>query len=94
MVTFQVSDMTCGHCASTIAKAVNAVDKSAHVEVDIPRKLVRISGAVPAEVLAVVIREAGYSAQEIQAAPAPAAGAPRPATGCGCGGGSRKAAAV
>ncbi|ROZ79581.1 heavy-metal-associated domain-containing protein [Ramlibacter sp. WS9] len=44
MVTFQVSDIACGHCASAIAKAVSAVDESARVEVDVPRKRVRVSG--------------------------------------------------
>nr|WP_086923009.1 heavy-metal-associated domain-containing protein [Variovorax sp. JS1663] len=92
MVTFQVSDMTCGHCATTITKAVIAVDKSAHIKVDTPRKLVRVSGAVPVAALAAAIRDAGYTPQEVQAAPASAAAAPRTATGCGCGCGTRKAA--
>ena len=81
MVTFQVSDMTCGHCASTIARAVASVDKDARLAVDIPRKLVQVSStAAPAE-LVEAIAEAGYHAQVIEAAPQPA---PRRAGGCCC----------
>ena len=94
MFTFQVPDMTCGHCASTIAKAVAGVDKSARIEVDIPRKLVRVSSAAPLGDLAKAIQDAGYTPQEVQAKPAPATAAPRTATGCGCGCGPRKAASV
>lgn len=82
MVTFQVNDMTCGHCASTIAKAVAAVDKSARVEVDILRKRVRVSGEASVRDLAEAIRDAGYTPQEVQAEPA---GATRAASSCGCG---------
>ena len=34
MITFQINDMTCGHCASTITKAVKATDTNAKVTVD------------------------------------------------------------
>ena len=91
MVTFQVNDMTCGHCASAIAKAVAAVDKSAHVEVDIPGKRVRVSGAASVMDLTDAIRDAGYTPQEVQAEPA---GAARAASGCGCGCGPQKTVTV
>ncbi|CAN7285642.1 heavy-metal-associated domain-containing protein [Polaromonas sp. LjRoot131] len=91
MLTFQVNDMTCGHCASTIAKAVAAVDKSARVEVDIPRKRVRVSGAASAADLTEAIQDAGYTPQEVQAEPAAAA---RTASGCGCGCGPQKPGSV
>jgi copper chaperone CopZ len=29
MITFEVNDMTCGHCVSTITKALKATDKDA-----------------------------------------------------------------
>ena len=31
MIAFEVKDMTCGHCAGTITKAVAAVDQGAKV---------------------------------------------------------------
>ena len=59
---FQVDDMTCGHCATTIAKASGRVDRDAKVEVDLIGHLVSIGAArADVEVLRDAIREAGYS---------------------------------
>ena len=93
MVTFKVNDMTCGHCASTITEAVTSVDRSARVEVDIPRKLVHVNGEVATAVLVGAIHDAGYTPEEVQAESAPSA-APRASRGCGCGCGPKKAPAV
>ena len=92
MVTFQVSDMACGHCASAIAKAVAAVDESARVEVDVPRKRVRFSGEASKADVAEAIRDAGYTPQEVQAEPSGAIRTPR--SGCGFGCGPRKPESV
>lgn len=65
MIQFQVNDMTCGHCVSAITKAVNAVDDSASVEIDLPRRLVQIEpGNADATRLRDAIREAGYDVVE------------------------------
>jgi len=63
MITFIVDDMTCGHCASAIARAVRAVDTGARVEVDLAAHRVRIA-PTDADVheLAEAIKKAGYSA--------------------------------
>ncbi|MGJ7497305.1 heavy-metal-associated domain-containing protein [Variovorax sp. RT4R15] len=92
MVTFQVPDMTCGHCASSITKAVAGVDKTAITEVDIPQKLVRISGNAPADALAHAIEQAGYTPQEVRFAPTAGTATPRASGGC-CGG-TRKTASI
>lgn len=69
MIAFEVQDMTCGHCVSTITKAVKATDPGARVEIDLPRHLVRIEpAAADAQELLDAISEAGYTPQ-----PAPAA---------------------
>ena len=44
MFEFRVDDMTCGHCAGVITKAVAAVDAKAKVAIDIPNHRVRIDG--------------------------------------------------
>lgn len=93
MVTFKINDMTCGHCASTITKAVTSVDRSARVEVDIPRKLVHVNGDVATAVLVGAIHDAGYTPEEVQGESAGPA-APQVARGCGCGCGPKKAPAV
>lgn len=93
MVTFQVSDMTCGHCASAISRAVAGVDKNARLDIRIQQKLVRVSSAASAAELAEAIQDAGYTPREVQEAPVPRA-APRASGGCGCGCGTPEATAV
>lgn len=90
MVTFQVNDMTCGHCASTISRAIADVDRAARLDIRIDQKLVRVSSTAPAAELAEAIRDAGYTPREIADAPVQAAAAPAK-SGCGCGCGPAKA---
>ena len=80
MVTFRIPDMTCGHCASAIARAVAAVDKGARMEVSIGNHSVSISSLAAEEEFADAIREAGYSPEKVEAEPAHAA----KAAGCCC----------
>ncbi len=61
MLTFQVNDMTCGHCVATITKAVAAVDAAASVHTDLGAHLVRVDSVQPALVIEAAIRNAGYS---------------------------------
>ncbi|WP_019142960.1 heavy-metal-associated domain-containing protein [Noviherbaspirillum massiliense] len=61
MLEFQVEDMTCGHCVSTITKAIKGADANASVEVDLAKHLVRVEGSAGGEEIADAIREAGYT---------------------------------
>jgi len=61
MLTLTVPDMTCGHCASTITKAVKAVDGASGCEIDLATKQVRIVSAQPAGSFVDAIAEAGYT---------------------------------
>lgn len=84
MIAYEVNDMTCGHCVSTIAKALKAVDRDAKVEIDLPRRRVQIeSSAADADELAEAIKDAGYNPTPV----APLhAGTGKSAGGCcGCG---------
>ena len=60
MTQFQVDDMTCGHCLSTITKAIKGVDANAAVTIDLKSHLVTVEGADAGEV-EVAIKEAGYT---------------------------------
>ena len=63
MITFEVRDMTCGHCVSTITKALGAVDRNAKVQIDMATHRVQIeSAAADAQELAEAIENAGYTA--------------------------------
>lgn len=61
MIEFNVNDMTCGHCASTITKAVKEVDAAARCEIDLGAKKVRIQSEREAEEFRAAIDEAGYT---------------------------------
>ena len=81
MISFQVNDMTCGHCVSTIAKALKAVDPNAKVEIDLRKQLVQVQPLeATAEELSDAIKEVGYTPVQAQSAPS---GGPSPGTCCG-----------
>ena len=85
MIAFEVNDMTCGHCVSTITKAVKAADQDAQVEIDLATHRVQIEpAAASTEELADAIKEAGYSPVPLQAKPTPSAPS-KSGGGCGCG---------
>ena len=62
MTTFQVKDMSCGHCAGVITKAITAVDPQAKVDFKMDQRLVMID-APQANVQALqdAIAKAGYT---------------------------------
>ena len=78
MIAFEVEDMTCGHCVSTITKALKAADQDAKVQIDLAARRVQVEPAeADASELGDAIREAGYTPVEVAAgavqAPAKAA---------------------
>ena len=85
MEAFRVDDMTCGHCVSTITKAIKATDKDAKVTVDLVQHLVMVEPTeADAQALRDAIAEAGYTPVTVEAATT-AAETPVKAGGC-CGG--------
>jgi copper chaperone len=60
MLKLNVPDMTCGHCAGTVTKAVQSVDSQASVTVDLPLKTVSIVTAADAEKISQAVEAAGY----------------------------------
>ena len=62
MVTFEVQDMTCGHCVGSITKAVRMIDQGAQVTADLATHRVRIVPTEPDTTrLSDAIPEAGYT---------------------------------
>ena len=58
MITFEVNDMTCGHCVSNITKALKATDKDAKVAIDLASHRVQVE---PASAAATPSSQAGAS---------------------------------
>lgn len=62
MITFEVQDMTCGHCVSTITQAVKALDAQARVQIDLASHRVDIEPVTAdAAALREAITEAGFT---------------------------------
>ena len=62
MIAFEVNDMSCGHCVSTITKAVQALDPGARLQIDLTTHRVEIEPATSnAQALSDAIKEAGYT---------------------------------
>lgn len=65
MQRYKVPDMTCGHWASTVEKAVKSVDPQASVSVDLATKKVSVDGQADRDRVAEAIRSAGYEPQSL-----------------------------
>lgn len=60
MLKLKVPDMTCGHCVSTVEKAIKAVDASASVKTDLGAKTVTVDSSAAAEAISKAVDRAGY----------------------------------
>ncbi len=62
MISFQIDDMSCGHCVGNITKALQAVDAQAQLQFDLPQHQLHIEGApAQAAVYSKAISDAGYT---------------------------------
>jgi len=57
---FNVPDMSCGHCAGVITKAVQQLDADAMISIDLPAKKVTIETVHDRQIVAAALTEAGY----------------------------------
>ena len=62
MYQFHVPNMSCGHCAARITKAVQATDSAAAVKVDLSTRTVSVESPASEATLREVLNEAGYPA--------------------------------
>jgi copper chaperone len=60
MYELQVEGMTCGGCANSVKRSVQAVDSSAKVEVDLASKKVRVETGADIDKVKSAVVEAGY----------------------------------
>lgn len=63
MYELNVEGMTCSHCVRRVTQAIKSVDPAAKVEVDLPRKYVRIASEFGLSYLTDAMAEAGYPAK-------------------------------
>lgn len=65
MQRFKIEDMTCGHCASTVEKAIKSVDPQATVKIDLATKEVSVETAAASAPIAEALKTAGYESRLI-----------------------------
>ena len=58
---FKLPDMTCGHCASTVAQTCKLVDPQAKLEIDLDRRLLRVESVEDWREFSAALAEAGYA---------------------------------
>lgn len=63
MLTLKVSGMTCGHCAQTVTKAVEAIPAVDRALVDLKAGEVTIEGGAEESAIRQAIEDAGYEVQ-------------------------------
>ena len=60
MLEFNLPDMSCGHCASTVTQTCKLVDPAAKVEVDVGTKRVKVETNEGRQDFVEALTEAGY----------------------------------
>lgn len=65
MLKLKVPDMTCGHCAQTVEKAVKSLDPDAEISVDMAQKIVTVRTAAQERKVSEIVRSAGYENEAI-----------------------------
>lgn len=63
MLNLKVPDMTCGHCAGVVTRAVHSVDSSATISIDLPSQTVSIITSADDSEVTQALDAAGYPAQ-------------------------------
>lgn len=67
MVRFKISSMTCGHCVSTIEKAIAAIDAKAVVSADVAQREITVQGDLAEADISEALKAAGYESEKIAA---------------------------
>jgi copper chaperone len=57
---FQIDNMACGGCASSVTKAIHSVDPQAKVDIDLNLKRVTVESGADQSVVAAALVEFGF----------------------------------
>lgn len=60
MYELKVDGMTCGGCAASVKRALQALDARAKVDVDLPSKTVKVDTSAQLDAVKTAVEEAGY----------------------------------
>ncbi len=62
MIELTLPDMTCGHCVKSVTAAVQKLDATARLDIDLPSHRVRIETPLAEGVVKAALAEEGYPA--------------------------------
>lgn len=60
MIEFKLPDMTCGHCASMVTRALKQTDPACEVRIDLKGQNVTVHSQEDRQTLSEALAEAGY----------------------------------
>lgn len=60
MYELKVDGMTCGGCAASVKRALQLLDSNACVDVDLPRKTVKVETTAQLDAVKNAVEDAGY----------------------------------
>ncbi|MBX4863740.1 heavy-metal-associated domain-containing protein [Rhizobium leguminosarum] len=60
MYEFEIQNMTCGHCAGTVEKAIKAADPEASATIDLTARIARVQSTLEPAAIKAAIEKAGY----------------------------------
>jgi copper chaperone len=66
MINLKVHGMTCGGCVSKVKRAVNSLDQSAQIQIDLKSGQVEVQSSHSAEEFVQIIKKIGYEVTEIK----------------------------
>lgn len=66
MYQLQVENMSCGHCVGAVTKAVQGIDASAQVQIDLASKSVKVESTGALDSIKAAIVDAGYPVTSAQ----------------------------
>lgn len=61
MIEFTLPDMTCGHCASVVSKALTQADPACQIAIDLTKQTVQVRSSEDRQTLHDALFEAGYA---------------------------------
>ncbi|TJZ89938.1 heavy-metal-associated domain-containing protein [Paracoccus gahaiensis] len=62
MTTFNIPNMSCGHCKATVEKTIHSVDPKAQIDFDMASRKITMDSGVEADNVQAALAAAGYSA--------------------------------
>lgn len=65
MFQLKIEDMSCGHCASLVTRAVKSVDSAARIDIDLGTRQVQVESQCELGDIADALAEAGYPAKPV-----------------------------